>query len=448
MAQGEAVVDGEVADEALVQSQAATDESDFRDWKRNFGANFVDVTFFSLGMAFGSLTTIVPLFIRELGGSTLLIGLIPAIVQTGWLLPPLFAARYVARLRRKLPYVLRMTLGERLPWPILAFATLFLAGDNPGLMLALTIILLALFGISGGLTMPAWMDMVATVTPLRMRGKLFGLSGALGGILGVGGGLLAERALERYPFPLNYALCFVGAGICMAISYVALMAIREPPRPVPPAQESAKAFIRSLPILLRTDRDFMGFIVSRILFALGNMAVALIAVYAAEEQGLPSSLAGRFTAWMLATQVVATPLWGELGDRHGHKGSLQFGVLCSTIAMALGLVATTPAWFYVIFALIGASSGIAFTTTMNMVVEFAKKDERVTYLGLHGSLVAPATLIAPLLGGWIAGTAGYRPLFMVAASCSLLALLVLTFVVRDPRHRQIANAPTQGQTTL
>ena len=30
-----------------------------------------------------------------------------------------------------------MTLGERLPWPILAFATLFLARDNPGLMLAL-----------------------------------------------------------------------------------------------------------------------------------------------------------------------------------------------------------------------------------------------------------------------------------------------------------------------
>ena len=74
-------------------------------WKWNFAANFADVSFFSLGMALGSLMTIVPLFIRQLGGSTLLVGVIPAIVQTGWFLPPLFAAPYVARLGRKLPYI-------------------------------------------------------------------------------------------------------------------------------------------------------------------------------------------------------------------------------------------------------------------------------------------------------------------------------------------------------
>ena len=52
-------------------------------WKRNYVANFVDVAFFSLALAFASLTTIIPLYIRELGASTLLIGLVPALVQTG-----------------------------------------------------------------------------------------------------------------------------------------------------------------------------------------------------------------------------------------------------------------------------------------------------------------------------------------------------------------------------
>ncbi len=45
-------------------------------WRHNFVANFVDSAFFSLGLAFASMTTIVPLFIRELGGSALLIGLL------------------------------------------------------------------------------------------------------------------------------------------------------------------------------------------------------------------------------------------------------------------------------------------------------------------------------------------------------------------------------------
>ncbi len=142
-------------------------------WRWNFVANFLDISFFSLALAFASLTTIVPLFIRQLGGSTLLVGLAPALVQLGWVLPPLFVAPYIGRLRRKLPYVLRMTLGERIPWLLLALLTLWLGREQPGLVLAGSVILLTTFGLSGGLAMPAWMDMVASTIPLRMRGKLF-----------------------------------------------------------------------------------------------------------------------------------------------------------------------------------------------------------------------------------------------------------------------------------
>ena len=240
MAESETLVDeAEVAGATVMEGEAAPPH-----WRRNFVANFLDVSFFSLAMAFGSLTTIVPLFIRELGGSTLLVGLVPAIVQTGWVLPPLFVAPYVGRLSRKLPYILRMTLGERVPWLILALASMVLARDYPAVLLALAVVFLAIFGLAGGLTMPAWMDMVASVTPLRMRGKLFGWSGALGGILGVGGGLLAERLLARYAFPFNFTLCFLAAGVCMGLSYAALWAIREPERRSSVAASKAREYIR------------------------------------------------------------------------------------------------------------------------------------------------------------------------------------------------------------
>ena len=414
-------------------------------WKWNFVANFADVSFFSLGMALGSLTTIMPLFIRQLGGSTLLVGVIPAIVQTGWFLPPLFAAPYISRLGRKLPYILRMTLGERLPWLMLAAAAFFLARDYPTMMLFVAVILLAIVGLAGGITMPAWMDMLAHVTPLRMRGKLFGWSGALGGLLGVGGGLVAERVLASYAFPLNFTLCFTAAGICMAFSYAALAFIREPEHERGEAAPTIREYMRQLPVILRHDRDFSAFIVARVLSSLGTMAVALVSIYATEQRGLAESLAGAYTSWMLGSQVITTPIWGTIGDRYGHKGSLQFGLLCTSLAMVLSLFAATPAGFYAVFALLGASSGVQFTTTLNMVVEFAKPAERVTYIGLHGSLIAPAVMLAPLLGGWLAQAVGYAQLFMLAALCSFLALAVLTVMVRDPRHRQIAQLSNAGQ---
>ena len=427
------------AETASVAPEQAPDVAVPAHWRWNFAANFVDVSFFSLAMAFASLTTIVPLFIRELGGSTFMVGLAPALVQLGWVLPPLFVAPYIGRLGRKLPYILRLTLGERVPWLLLALLTYALAGDRPGLVLGLAVVLLAGFGFAGGLTMPAWMDLVARATPLRMRGKLFGWSGALGGLLGIGGGLLAERFLANVPFPSNFALCFAAAAICMAISYAALFAIREPAPEQTSPNLTTGEYLRRLPALLRADRDFSAFLVARVLTLLGGMAIAFVAVYATEERGLPSSLAGRYTAWMLASQVITNPLWGTIGDRYGHKGALQFGLLCAALATVLGLVVRTPVGFYAIFTLLGASGAILGITTLNIVVEFAAPEERVTYIGLHGTLIAPATLIAPLLGGWLAQYAGFGPLFIAATVCNALALVILTFLVRDPRHRQLAS---------
>jgi MFS family permease len=405
-------------------------------WKRNFAANFVDVAFFSLALAFASLTTIIPLYIRALGGSTLLIGLVPSLVQTGWVLPPLFVAPFIGRMKRKLPYILGMTLGERIPWALLALATFFFGLQYPAALLVFAVLCLAVFGLAGGITMPAWMDLVAHVTPLRMRGKLFGYSSAAGGLLGVIGGLGAERVLAEYPFPLNYSLCFAAAALCMALSYGALAMLRETERKNTVEALSIHAYIRRLPALLRSDREFSAFLGARMLTAFGMMGVGFVSLYAATERGLPESMAGQFTSWMLGAQVITTPIWGMIGDRRGHKGALQFGLICSGLAMVIAVFSTAPAGFYAVFALLGMSSGIMFTTTLAIVVEFASEANRVAYIGLHGTVVAPATMLAPLIGGWLADVAGFGTLFIAAAVCCALALAVLTFAVPDPRYRQ------------
>ncbi len=409
-------------------------------WKRNFAANFVDSLFFSLALAFVSTSTIVPLFIRQLGGSALVVGLIPALVQAGQMLPPLFAAPYIAPLERKLPFLLKMTLGERLPWPILALVCIVLAPAYPTAMLAITACLLAIFGLAGGICLPAWMDIVARVTPLRMRGKLFGWSGALSGLLGVGGGLAAERVLAAFAFPYNFAACFAAASVCLLVSFLGLAAIREPVAVERVPGLPVRAYFSQVPAMLRRDRDFSIFIVVRILSALAGMAVAFVAVYATEQRGLPASLAGRFTAVMLGTQVITTPLFGMIADRRGYKTSLQFALLSQAVAMVLSLVVTTALGFSVVFAMIGATTGLLFSTTLNMVVEFATPAERVSYLGLHGTLIAPAILLAPVIGGWLVEASGYWLAFSVAALCGVCALALLTCCVPDPRCRQLAVA--------
>ena len=89
--------------------------------KHNLVFNLLDGAFFGFGLGFASFTTILPLFVANLTNSALLIGLIPAIHNVGWQLPQLLTAGRLGRMERYKPWVMLMTINERLP---------FLGGDG------------------------------------------------------------------------------------------------------------------------------------------------------------------------------------------------------------------------------------------------------------------------------------------------------------------------------
>jgi predicted MFS family arabinose efflux permease len=70
---------------------------------------------------------------------------------------------------------------------------------------------------------------------------------------------------------------------------------------------------------------------------------------------------------------------------------------------------------------------------MTLTLDFGTDDEKPTYVGLANTLIAPATILAPLIGGWLADQAGYSATFLFAAAASLITIFVLHFAVHDKR---------------
>ncbi len=68
-------------------------------------------------MAFATPATLIPAFAERLGAPNLLIGAIPALMTAGWMLPAVFAANYTQSLARKLPFILKYTVFERISLP-------------------------------------------------------------------------------------------------------------------------------------------------------------------------------------------------------------------------------------------------------------------------------------------------------------------------------------------
>src|SRR3989441_5028847 len=146
----------------------------------------------------------------------------------GWFLPSLFAAGHTETLARKLPFVLRYSVWERVPFAVLALAAFCLADRAPALTLALMLLMLLVITSVGGVLMPAWMDMIGRLIPVTTRGRFFAFANLAAGAGGFAGSFLTASILAAVAPPASYGACFVGAALCMALSYAALAVVREP----------------------------------------------------------------------------------------------------------------------------------------------------------------------------------------------------------------------------
>src|SRR5690606_23050661 len=96
--------------------------------RRNFVLNVVDGAVFAFGMTLAARTTVLPLFVKHLGGGNLAVGLLPVLWTVGFNFPQLAIAHHAGQAASKKRLVLQTGLAQRLPWLLLAVATFFWLG--------------------------------------------------------------------------------------------------------------------------------------------------------------------------------------------------------------------------------------------------------------------------------------------------------------------------------
>ncbi len=413
-------------------------QTDRQHLRHNFVVNVMDGAFFGIALGIASFYSVVPLFVATLTNSNVLIGLSSQLHWIGWQFPQLLTANRVAGLTRYKPMALLMTIHERLPFFGLAIVALLVPIIPRELALILTLLLLTWQGLGGGLTATAWQSMINKIMPGSLRGTFYGMQSAAANLMAAGSAVAAGVLLKAVESPFNFALCFFLASLAMLASGGFLAWTREeehPPGDIEPSPHLA-ALVARLKLIMMQDRNFSWFVVARMLLNGADMARAFFVIYAVRQFGAGEEFIGIITGISMLAQTVANPLLGWLGDRFSHRMILAGGILVLLSSIAAALAATSLPWFYLITALSGVSVAALWTTVIAMSAEFGTDAERPYYLGLGNTLVAPATLIAPLVGGALADTVGYGATFVTAAVFGVAAVAVLLFKVREPRHIQ------------
>ncbi len=413
--------------------------------KHNVIFNLLDASFFGFGFGFASLVTILPLFVSRMTDSAILIGLIPAIHSMGWQLPQLLTANHVAHQRQFKPMVLAMTIHERIPFLGLAAVAWFGARMNVQIALLLTFLLLIWQSLGGGFTATAWQSMIGKIIPTERRGTFFGAQSSAANLLASLGAILAGVILEKLGSPMDFSLLFLLAALALAISWMFLAQTHEPEIAPAGFSLSRSDFWSRLGAILKRDRNFRWFLVMRMLSQGAIMAFAFYTVYAVRQHGMSEIAISVVTGLLLGVQTVANPLLGWIGDHWGHRLAMLVGIFASVASALLAWWAPNSSWFYLVFTLAGIGNAATWTVALAMVQDFGAETDRPAYIGLGNTLIAPATILAPLLGGWLADSAGYTAAFLASVFAGLATLVILVFFIRDP-HRKTSKLPAAAYT--
>ena len=396
----------------------------------NATVNIMDGAFFGAGLGFASFTTVIPLFVSLLTNSPILIGLVPAIHSLGWQLPQLPLAGRVGRLSRFKPTVLRMTIHERLPFLGLAVIAWFLPALNLELALALTFAMLIWQGFGGGFTANVWQSMTAKIIPETLHGRFFGIQMSAVDLLMSGAAVAAGLILSSFTSRIGFTLSFILASVALAISFFFLALTREKDQPPAIALETGPSVWSETKRLLSSDSIFRRFLAIRMIFQLGMVAFSFYAVYAVGERGVSVALVGVMTGVMLLCQMVANPLLGALGDRTNHYLVFFLGTLAALLSSALAGSLNSIPGLYITFGLAGVATAVGLTTSMILSLRFGRAAERSTYIGMSNTLIAPVTLAAPFLAGWVINAFGYPAMFQASAVVFLAAALLSLNMLR------------------
>jgi len=411
-------------------------------YRRNVWGVMIDNAMFNIISVCMSQYTILPLYLSKLTDSEILIGLIPTVSIVGFALPQLFIARFLEGKRRKKKYIVLVAAIQRIS--ILAFLILTLIQSK--LSASLTIILFFLIyiiqNLLAGCWFPLWVDFVGHAIP-RNRGKMFGLSTLIGGIISLAVGSLITYLLGTLSYPQAIsgaaAIAFIGSLVSMAAIIAWHEAVPPEDDGVPGALVQESSYFQSI----KKDKNFQSYLAWRGVMIGIEMALPFLTISAINQLQVSDTQVGIFSIILSVSNSLTNLFWGWLGDRIGFLRV----VLISTVLGALGIILAAStvslSFVYLVFVCAGAMLSGQQLTSINIIYEFGKRDQILTYTAIHQIVLSPISGIMPVFGGLIAGAFGYKVLFWVASFFGLAGSFGMSTKVKN----QFRNIPISVRET-
>lgn len=169
---------------------------------------------------------------------------------------------------------------------------------------------------------------------------------------------------------------------------------------------------------------FSALLLVMLLAALDQTIVSTALPTIVSDLGGLESLSWVVTAYLLASTIVV-PLYGKFGDLFGRKIVLQTAIVLFLLGSVLCGVAQNMTQLVLLRALQGLGGGGLMVVSMAAIGDIIPPAERGRYQGMFGGVFGLATVVGPLIGGFLVEHLSWRWIFYINVPLGIVALLVI-----------------------
>jgi EmrB/QacA subfamily drug resistance transporter len=181
----------------------------------------------------------------------------------------------------------------------------------------------------------------------------------------------------------------------------------------------------------------LGVLLGLLLAALDQTIVATAGPAIQADLHIAPTVYPWLTTSYLVASTVMMPVYGKLSDLFGRRPVLVAGILVFVGASLLCGLSRTTLVLVLFRALQGAGSAALFTSAFTVVADLYPPAERGKYQGFISAVFAFASVVGPLVGGFITDHFGWHWVFLVNGPVGAVALFfILTRMpaLRPPRQ--------------
>ncbi len=389
-----------------------------------------------IGVPFVQATTTLPGYLKALGASGLLIGLVPAVFSGGIaLVQPfsLFLIRPGPRRFRNMLWAYRIGASFYL---LMAASVLLLPPDAIALRLAAFFACYLGFVLVAGAGDPHYVGAIVDSIEPRERGWFFGLRLVWFGVGGLLGGMVAGPVLRALPSPGNFGLSMLFGCAFILVATFWFARFRPVAKPEPDARPALLDCLTDVWHLALRRRQFLMFLLGACVFVLAQGPFTFLALFIKERLNAGDAILGRLSAVFMACGLVSSLAMGYAGDRFGHRRAYMTGVALFGVGLACALVLQSEAGLYLAYFLAAAYNAAWAVPAFNVGYECSgEPDAARVYAGIS-LVVAPLRIVGPIGAGAAVDHWGHAPVFAGAILLSALALVLVALLPHDGRSAQ------------